>query len=911
MNVPKPVPSRAALHALRGIAFGTSCSVVLLAEERRRRTEIARAAIDNARKLSTIKSQFGSVTHTEDGQTSRSKAALHHAQPADAPRRRKRQSTSRARSDDSNADLIPAAERRGAAGPDSAGLDRREPPRTLGIQGPSSKAAGHDVPPYRFMQYENKKLPRRPNTRAMTSSAGSGPKPSSDKPVDPKTVPARVDEFIAREPCTNTDTDINRFLGLLKAFVHLLESPACTPSPTETYYDHLNKLLQHCNIKGLEGDHFINFDHVAQRLIWAAIRSDTAHLESCFEKLRPFYRDPELFLVRALSCLPSVATANASKRLLSWWGKDKRYPLTATAVFRVLKRYQYDSNVSVESTWLLFECLQSTGLDSCVELDSDFAFKLHRWLLHVATLQNDRAEVLSQSQLLKKIDASRALKDVSIQVSVLCASACAQHARDCVSNFTELSRILQDSDLQYSRSSINKFIAAWTPFMDVTELDRIIRHAVDRHGIPIKRQWLISVLERYSAAMQHEKMLSWLRFCFDNGCKTDSNYLHLILRECYTHWRVGGEAFKLFEERLRQLDPSLSKMRMFSLEKRDWKTAYIRAVERSPSGSLTHEPQVFALMQKAALKQSWQVVWDEFCAAQPGVDATSARCLSLAVMARIELDAGETNSTEALIKSARTKGNPIGQALTPFLMAQLEQGKDPLQVLQKQLHLGNYVHDMVFTTAARCALKQDHREALVEICEMAARVKGSKTTGEVDFLHSAHSFSNLLQAYSRAEKFQKMHSLLDQFQEKPRAWATCNASRRAIKAATKLMAKRLSWARNNGKGTECYAAGVTKLVQAYDSVFVRRRTRAQKEELLQAVLDISASSVKPEEKDVAKPVPVKVLAESSKRLDDVGKHEVTSTYTRPELQRDVLSWTRHSQPHVHFPAEQRHAVALG
>lgn len=61
MSFPKPVPSKAALNALRGLVFTTSCSVVLLAEERRQRTKVARAAIDNARKLHTLKARRNSV----------------------------------------------------------------------------------------------------------------------------------------------------------------------------------------------------------------------------------------------------------------------------------------------------------------------------------------------------------------------------------------------------------------------------------------------------------------------------------------------------------------------------------------------------------------------------------------------------------------------------------------------------------------------------------------------------------------------------------------------------------------------------------------------------------------------------------------------------------------------------------
>ncbi|KAK7397961.1 hypothetical protein QQX98_012678 [Neonectria punicea] len=60
-----PVQSRTAINALRGVLLTTSCSVILLAEERRQRLKIARAAIDNAKKLHTARVVHNSVALSE------------------------------------------------------------------------------------------------------------------------------------------------------------------------------------------------------------------------------------------------------------------------------------------------------------------------------------------------------------------------------------------------------------------------------------------------------------------------------------------------------------------------------------------------------------------------------------------------------------------------------------------------------------------------------------------------------------------------------------------------------------------------------------------------------------------------------------------------------------------------------
>src|SRR6478735_1818901 len=65
MATPSPAPSRVAVNALRGVLLTTSCSVIILAEERRRRLNIARAALDNAKKLHTARVNRNSAALAE------------------------------------------------------------------------------------------------------------------------------------------------------------------------------------------------------------------------------------------------------------------------------------------------------------------------------------------------------------------------------------------------------------------------------------------------------------------------------------------------------------------------------------------------------------------------------------------------------------------------------------------------------------------------------------------------------------------------------------------------------------------------------------------------------------------------------------------------------------------------------
>ncbi|XXG94441.1 hypothetical protein Hte_000698 [Hypoxylon texense] len=59
MPPPLPIPSKAAIHALRGIALGTSCAIGVIVEDRRRRISTLKTAVSNKEKLRSAKQFHG------------------------------------------------------------------------------------------------------------------------------------------------------------------------------------------------------------------------------------------------------------------------------------------------------------------------------------------------------------------------------------------------------------------------------------------------------------------------------------------------------------------------------------------------------------------------------------------------------------------------------------------------------------------------------------------------------------------------------------------------------------------------------------------------------------------------------------------------------------------------------------
>ncbi|EMR62822.1 hypothetical protein UCREL1_10240 [Eutypa lata UCREL1] len=63
MPPPLPVPSKAAIHALRGLALGTSCAIGVIVEDRRRRISTLRTAISNKEKLKGSRHYHGTLEY--------------------------------------------------------------------------------------------------------------------------------------------------------------------------------------------------------------------------------------------------------------------------------------------------------------------------------------------------------------------------------------------------------------------------------------------------------------------------------------------------------------------------------------------------------------------------------------------------------------------------------------------------------------------------------------------------------------------------------------------------------------------------------------------------------------------------------------------------------------------------------
>ncbi|KAI1093609.1 hypothetical protein F5B19DRAFT_449052 [Rostrohypoxylon terebratum] len=89
MPPPIPVPSKAALHALKGIAFGTTCALGVILEDQRRRIDLLSTAVSNAKKIKAAKSYHGvsaaTIPHEDTNPSEISEIDASHLYQGDQP----------------------------------------------------------------------------------------------------------------------------------------------------------------------------------------------------------------------------------------------------------------------------------------------------------------------------------------------------------------------------------------------------------------------------------------------------------------------------------------------------------------------------------------------------------------------------------------------------------------------------------------------------------------------------------------------------------------------------------------------------------------------------------------------------------------------------------------------------------
>ncbi|KAM0256287.1 hypothetical protein ACHAQJ_005052 [Trichoderma viride] len=818
-----PVPSKAALNALRGVLFTTSCSVVLLAEERRRRLKIAQAAINNARKLHTVKSNRGAVALNESWEDrlvdlGGEVLSLPSASRPKNPYRKRRRGNS---SDSLFLDGGVKSNRHSSehhehpSGITSASREQGTAQETQ-ILNSGLDAAKFILPLADIRQSDI-------SFKSLTASTISALPLLSKEVVFHKVgmdFDTRVKVSLHRdyEPVPRYSETRNGSPSLHELLQ--FDSSAKVPlslanmsrrdKPTQPYYHDQVAELEHMlqDLETRQSTHTLTSELVdlavdrlqillasrsiiprlsnpvksnGLRLLRITIEFDSTKTVAVLASLLPKFKDPIQVLSPVAKWLWEKKDKKGLEQLLEFLSErqQKRFWMHGMTIYRVLSGLD-ETMESFKDIKHLYRLLQSAGLYQRIFVPPNIEYKIRRLMVSKALKAGDDAFAQEEMRYLCKVDPDAVKSDVKLQSRIIVREAALGHwqsVRDGIEALESVDRT-KPNDLRYM---ISKITDVFVQTCSSEGLESLLRRFVRSYDIPLKSRWVNLVLDQYASRHDLDSMFSWLQFCFDAGFQMDDTFMHRFYSGCRKYWSFSDKAITSLHQNLQELTPAVSKlvpnkadgkgldMLPASLESRSWLS----------------ETDAFNCMEWLSARNEWGRVCEAYGRLLLSGLNPSIRCLRLAVIGHLRKQDGNIDEAASLIDEARGRGQDVTEALTPLLLTRLEKGDDAGDIIKQALRRGTRIHDSVYNKAAQILSAKGDLQGAATMCEVAARENGN---GEL--LYSEYNFSNLVFAYTGSASYEALKSILSKFTSEVQWWRGSRACKESIKLAMKTTAMR-------------------------------------------------------------------------------------------------------------------------
>ncbi|KAG6038386.1 hypothetical protein E4U41_004226 [Claviceps citrina] len=770
MTSPQPVPSRAVLNALRGLILTTSCSVILLAEERRRRLQIARAAIDNARTLHSLQTSRGPIGLAEGHGTWNGR---------------------RAESDD---DVLSTASlprprtltrRRGRT--QLIGTEDAENPRESHIQPgqPIDRPESHSEP--KPSSHAAHLLGNRPDMasidRSKLASLGLKRPQRLDWKPPPRAVCPDVsyqalysavsdtnlmengDDVVSTEATPDETRPEAGFVDSIEAAQRYLQKTEPGNSDPGPCYDDVIPVLERL-LKDLEAlndhedlhtrlsslarrifDRVASFGrpfpetvkHVrlqAMRFLCFVCHSRPEDITATLSSVLPLTNYPMTFLVPCTTALQNSSHRKYLREVLIFLSHQRTSCSWAhgNRVCRLLE-WHAKSERAFSQTKQLYLALQEFGLFSDIKVPKDTEYRIRRLMIILAAEAGENDFADAELRKLEQVDPEASMFDLRLQKYIIARKASSGKWDQVLSDVGSLRQKVDSQRPRLQNVLARSTDAFLAQSRNNDESEAFLRTAVTHFNLKLKPRWIYAVADGYARRRQAHLLCSWLQFCSNNGLLIDTTYNRRFLTGWGKYWGFSKGASRRLGENTRGL-----------------------AANESSS-------------------------------AIPGADPKRctgpATALRHAVLAQLKCVAPDIQRARSLIRSAHREGYDVTEALTPLLIAQLEQGEDPGGLISDALSLGIRLHDSTYNKAAQALSAQGNHRAAADVCQIAAR-----ENGKGQLLYNEYNFANLVFAYTGAAMYKALQAVLSEFTSEVQWWHGSRICKESIKLAMKATAMR-------------------------------------------------------------------------------------------------------------------------
>ncbi|KAM0225374.1 hypothetical protein ACHAQD_001308 [Fusarium lateritium] len=863
MATPSPVPSRAAIHALRGVLLTTSCSVILLAEERRRRLNIARTALDNAKKLHTARVNRNSAALAESYSSRREAFPVEIAHdfshaPTNNPLRRRRQridSLERGLSRPREIEALEVFETRLPEDTDSTGTpqarqrrwDEWDAARKELSRISETSSFAHNGLPLRLSPEIALPTAPPPSQRSRTRTRGTrtGIQSNTSKTTlqsDPsETINGRVEAAVS-EPVNET------LIEQLASWSHLdtiLAETESTDMPLALRIEQERKAAEMLRV--LASAEVAEPQEILSRgirlLQSTAISQEYDTVSLILEAVQPVCTDVCLLAVPSFDSFlhnhDTEGVRHLLRRLSGFAPRSAKGTLAENRhewITRLLMHY-WRKTKDFDEVKSIYGMLQEGGLfsDGAFSLSTQYAVR--RRITLIALDAGDDATANAEMSQLTAIRPKPAGVDVKLRGRFIVREAELGHWDKAMSELKTFGpKAKQSPQFQNVLSWLTKLYRKnHTP----VEIDIFVRDLVNNHRMALNRPLAFFVLDRHGRARNLQALVAWVQFCQDGGMEMDQIFFNEIADKCCKYWSLLRlDVVRMLKDAHSSMpwlqDPLLtsytSNGALHDLHQRlpgenaDTYGISPALPERRGDSISIYERAAFKHMNTLALRNDWSGVYRAYQEATKKGLGDSSRCLRLAVVANIHIEGAHSCTVSGLINDAHRMKHDISGALVPMLVARLEAGDNAGDLLQENLAKGQRIHDSVYNKAARLLTQKGNPEAAIRVCEMAAQQNGM---GELAY--NQFNFASLTHSYTGQGRYRDLLSLIESFTSKSEWWQGSKECKESIKLAMKHVASR---AARDCKNENSHKEILLRLDDALQHIKSLRATNKQERDTL-------------------------------------------------------------------------------
>ncbi|EGX90765.1 hypothetical protein CCM_07185 [Cordyceps militaris CM01] len=783
--------SKTAINTLRGVLFTTSVSVVLLAEERRRRIKIARAAVDNARKIHAAKINRGAeaVAVLEPFNLEAHLAKLDSESfirqpraPRNSSRRGKRKDVDSLNSSDGTL-TIPETRAPEPVAPlrtvynDSIPLVHIAEAMVAGRNWSINSTVKRSAVP-RKAQKKSATVDNISKSVGASQVSGEAPATTSAVTISSLSahnnsgIPSHRLEYehlrVAPRDSKEASVEYNDAVAtLIEAVQALPEKSNQSKEPSHTFKIAVAAL----HVVGTHNGTRRSFRELLKDIVVNLLKYS---VDMTSEEMRAVLK-ASLFLKRSI-----VTILN---RFLAWM--DKHRPEDAIEVTRniisfftqpeqalVWKDGQFiQEAVKVQRAHCTelaikeYNMLKSAGLFAEMNMP-DQEYEIRREAVIAACAAGQTHFVDEEMIALRKLKGDDVESDFVLQAALMTQKVALGACDEVFDSLRELERCKTPSSMEF-QGHLRRFTDLFAKTHDVEELGRWLTYAAETYGMALRTEWAFLVLNEYAYFHDIEGMMLWLEFCLGHGLQVDYQFATEWKKTCRRHLRFSKDNTQELWNRLTKV------MSLPQMDGHDYQVKHRkgdlsrRMVELTNNGRWEKACLVF----EAALSKSRDICETSF---------------QLALEAQVQANGGNAEPALRLLERARVYGRDTAIAQHRFLAKEIKgrQRSDIKALLVKAVECGSDIPADIYTLAVQRVVEKDLYGAH-EILQL-----GAKQLGHGKLAYNGYSFAKLLYIHIATHQYSAAQRLVSEFASDRPFWHGTRLCKESLKFGIRELTKR-------------------------------------------------------------------------------------------------------------------------